>query len=328
MLYHKNVKLDISWFNEYGKDYIGIENRNFEILNIFKDINLQIATKDEIEDAKKDLFIHGEKHSNIDKFLKQNRKIYVDGYCAYFNKISNLLYFSEIFDLDKYLYPLLNERQLKIYKDIIDCEAVALHIRRGYYMYACIKSGINNRVNIDYINKCIKYFNDKFNNIKFYIFSNNFNYVKNNIVPLLYGKYKYTLIEDNKEYIDFYLMAKCKHQISTLGNFAKRLLYLLNIANKFYPFIYEEYSANIKSSFSKDSMAHIMYLMEMNKSKNILQIGLLDGIETHSLLSYGISYYRDFRLLYFDNNERYIIGIELQNLSDKEKEIFILSIES
>lgn len=193
MLYHKNVKLDISWFNEYGKDYIGIENRNFEILNIFKDINLQIATKDEIEDAKKDLFIHGEKHSNIDKFLKQNRKIYVDGYCAHFNKISNLLYFSEIFDLDKYLYPLLNERQLKIYKDIIDCEAVALHTRREDYMYACIKSGINNRVNIDYINKCLKYFNDKFNNIKFYIFSNNFNYIKNNIVPLLYDKYKYSL---------------------------------------------------------------------------------------------------------------------------------------
>lgn len=154
-LYHKNVKLDISWFNEYGKDYIGIENRNFEILNIFKDINLQIATKDEIEDAKKDLFIYGEKHSNIDEFLKQNRKIYVDGYCAHFNKISNLLDFSEIFDLDKYLYHLLNEIQLKIYKDIIDCEAVALHIRRGDYMYACIKSGINNRVNIDYINKYI-----------------------------------------------------------------------------------------------------------------------------------------------------------------------------
>lgn len=71
-------------------------------------------------------------------------------------------------------------------------------------------------------------------------------------------------------------------------------------------------------------MAHIMYLMEMNKSKNILQIGLLDGIETHSLLSYGISCDRDFRLLCFDNNERDIIGIELQNLSDKEKEIFNL----
>lgn len=129
-LYNKNVKLDVSWFNEYGKDYLGIENRNLEVLNIFKDINLPLASKDEIENAKKDLFIHGEKHPDIDKFLKQNRKIYVDGYCAFFDKIPNLLDFNEIFDLDKCLYPLLNERQLKIYEDIINCEAVALHIRR------------------------------------------------------------------------------------------------------------------------------------------------------------------------------------------------------
>ena len=346
-LYNKNVKLDISWFNEYGKDYLGIENRNLEVLNIFKDINLPLASKDETENAKKDLFIHGEKHSNIDKFLKQNRKIYVDGYCAHFDKIPNLLDFNEIFDLDKYLYPLLNERQLKIYKDIVNCEAVALHIRRGDYMYACIKSGINIRVNIDYINKCLKYFNDKFDNVKFYIFSNNFNYVKNNIVPILEGRYKYDLIENNKEYIDFYLMSKCKHQISTLGKFAKTAFifnkysnkifvsvdnidnlkkeyFKENIANKFYPFVYEEYSANIKSSFKKDSMAYVMYLIEEIKAKNILQIGLLDGIETHSLLSYGISCDRDFKLLCFDNNERDIIGIELQNLSDKEKEIFNL----
>lgn len=214
-------------------------------------------------------------------------------------------------------------------------------------MYACIKSGINIRVNIDYINKCLKYFNDKFNNVKFYIFSNNFNYVKNNIVPLLEDKYKYDLIENNKEYIDFYLMAKCKHQISTLGKFAqtafifnnyrkkifvnidnidnlKKEYFKENIANKFYPFIYEEYSANIKSSFKRDTMAHVMYLIEEIKAKNILQIGLSNDIEAHSLLSYGISCDRDFKLLCFDNNERDIIGIELQNLSDKEKEIFNL----
>lgn len=347
--YNKNVKLDVSWFDEYGKDYLGVKNRRLEVLNIFQDINLPLASKDEIENAKKDLSIYVEKHHNIDKFLKQDRKIYLYGHYYLSDKI-NFLDFNEIFDLDKYLFRLLNSKQLKIYKDIFSYEAVALHIRRGDYMYACRRSGINHKVNLDYINKSLKYFNDRFDNVKFYIFSNNFSYVKNNIVPLLKDKYEYSLIEDNKEYIDFYLMSQCKHQISTLGKFAqiafifnkyankifvdvdnidnmKREYFIENIAKKFYPFIREEYSTNIKASFKKDCMAHIMYLIEEIKAKNVLQIGLLDGIETHSLLSYGVSCGRDFKLLVFDNNERDIVGIELQNLSYKEKEIFNLYTE-
>ncbi|MCZ9982581.1 alpha-1,2-fucosyltransferase [Brachyspira hyodysenteriae] len=350
--YKKNVKLDISWFSVYeNTDYLGIEKRNLEVLNIFNDFNFEIATKKEIDIALKSIFIDG-RYENIDKILKSNKHIYVGPYVGHTLFYYGHINISSFFNLDKYFINLLNKKHKNILNDMSSFESVAIHIRRGDYMYALKIDGRKNNASLDYIYTSIKYLNNTLENknIKFYIFSNNKKYIKNNLIPIFQNNnINFEIIEDNPEYIDFYLMTKCKHIISSLGKFAKvafkfiknenkifidtdniynlkKEYFYKNICEKYCNIIYEEYN-NIKTYISKNNMIYILDLIEKNNIKNICQIGLLDGLETHTLLKYSAYNNNCFNLLCFENNERDIVGIELKNLTENEKKLFTLYIE-
>ncbi|TXJ19867.1 alpha-1,2-fucosyltransferase [Brachyspira aalborgi] len=222
-LYGKKVLYDISWYNYNGKDDIGKYNRNFEILNIFEDFSFKIASKNIISIAKSCYFIEGYKYKNIDitDIIKYNKFIYCDN--GVWRASIKQLDFNEIFDLDKYILPKLDNDNKKIYEDIKNCKhSVACHVRRNDYLKVNYR-----RYSLDenYFIKAIEKINKQIRQkLKIYFFSDDMDWVKEKLIPLVKDKYDYLAVDINdndKGYFDFYLISNCKYQIASEGRFCE-----------------------------------------------------------------------------------------------------------
>lgn len=221
--YDKKVIYDISWYNIYGKDGTGKYNRNFELLNIFNDLSFKIATDNEILIAKQFLVdASNYKNVNIINLFRniQNEIFYLDN--GFGLKMMGLS-FNEIFDLDKYILPKLDNDNKKIYEDIKNCKhSVACHVRRNDYLL------VNHRLyNLDenYFIKAIEKINKQIRQkLKIYFFSDDMDWVKEKLIPLVKDKYDYLAVDINdndKGYFDFYLISNCKYQIASEGRFCE-----------------------------------------------------------------------------------------------------------
>ncbi|WP_288679960.1 alpha-1,2-fucosyltransferase [uncultured Brachyspira sp.] len=221
--YDKKVIYDISWYNMYGKDGTGKYNRNFELLNIFNDLSFKIATDNEILIAKQFLVdASNYKNVNIINLFRniQNEIFYLDN--GFGLKMMGLS-FNEIFDLDKYILPKLDNDNKKIYEDIKNCKhSVACHVRRNDYLL------VNHRLyNLDenYFIKAIEKINKQIRQkLKIYFFSDDMDWVKEKLIPLVKDKYDYLAVDINdndKGYFDFYLISNCKYQIASEGRFCE-----------------------------------------------------------------------------------------------------------
>ena len=221
--YDKKVIYDISWYNMYGKDGTVKYNRNFELLNIFNDLSFKIATDNEILIAKQFLVdASNYKNVNIINLFRniQNEIFYLDN--GFGLKMMGLS-FNEIFDLDKYILPKLDNDNKKIYEDIKNCKhSVACHVRRNDYLL------VNHRLyNLDenYFIKAIEKINKQIRQkLKIYFFSDDMDWVKEKLIPLVKNKYDYLAVDINdndKGYFDFYLISNCKYQIASEGRFCE-----------------------------------------------------------------------------------------------------------
>ena len=222
-LYGKKVIYDISWYNLNGKDETGKYNRNFELLNIFDDFTFKLANENEIEIAKK-FFIDGHEYDGIDisDIIDNSKFLYLNTISAW-RPYTKKLDFNEVFDLDKYIFPKLDNANKRVYEDIKNCKhSVACHVRRNDYLV------VNYRLySLDesYFIKAIKKINKKVKGkLKIYFFSDDMDWVKNKLIPLVKDKYDYTAVDINdndKGYFDFYLISKCKYQIASEGRFCE-----------------------------------------------------------------------------------------------------------
>jgi hypothetical protein len=104
--------------------------------------------------------------------------------------------------------------------DIVNNTSVAVHVRRGDYIipeyyyrvgYVCTKQ---------YYKNAIDYISTQYQNLKFYIFSNDREWVKRNFQFLN----NYVIIDTSREkmspYYDMFLMSKCKHNIIANSTFS------------------------------------------------------------------------------------------------------------
>ena len=229
-LYNKEVLYDISWYNLWGKDDLGKYNRNFELFNIFFDIPFKMATNEEIQIAKKFCIKDGIDYKNMDIIYLFNiikSKIIYLGSVNPFSIKNNIkikqINFNEIFDLDKYILTKLDNDNKKIYEDIKNCKhSVACHVRRNDYLL------VNHRLyNLDenYFIKAIEKINKQIRQkLKIYFFSDDMDWVKEKLIPLVKDKYDYLAVDINdndKGYFDFYLISNCKYQIASEGRFCE-----------------------------------------------------------------------------------------------------------
>lgn len=118
----------------------------------------------------------------------------------------------------KFVFPEIVEgKNLKILKNIQEENSVSIHVRRGDYVGHPQLDGL---APIEYYKNAIEYLKKKIENPKFFIFSNDLSWCKENL-PLKENEYE--VVEGNtgdNSYIDMQLMSLCKHNIIPNSSFS------------------------------------------------------------------------------------------------------------
>ena len=107
--------------------------------------------------------------------------------------------------------PFTEEQNQKLEKEMVSCESVAIHVRKG--MDYAQRVWYQNTCPIEYYQKAIQLISEKVNHPKFYVFTDNSEWVKEH-----FKDFDYTLVEGNPSYgwgshFDMQLMSVCKHNI-------------------------------------------------------------------------------------------------------------------
>ncbi len=196
----EKIIFDTSFFNG-GKAKKDIA-RNFELNNF------NIRTK---------AIFSNEKHPltrPINKILVKLR-LKPDGFwqnVKYFKNIEKEI--REEFTLKK---P-LDEKFNNISKQIGNTPSVSIHIRRGDYVNNAKTKAIHNVCELEYYNKAINIIKSQINNPNFFVFSDDIEWVKNNLKTDSPTFWVSNL--KGEDYEELVLMSKCKHNIIANSSFS------------------------------------------------------------------------------------------------------------
>ncbi len=234
----KNVKLDLSWFNESTQKNM-LAPREFE-LGLFKNV-----TFDECTDAERDAFLkRNVLEKAAGKVLKKlgirendNPKVFVESK-MYHEELFSLddkyitgyfacqKYYADIMDelIEKYEFPahsdeMLHSRNMALVEKIEHENSVSVHIRRGDYLDPPNFSILGNIATEEYYDSAMNYFREKDPSTHFYIFTSDHEYARE--------KYSdpevYTIVDWNtgkNSVQDLMLMSHCKGNICANSTFS------------------------------------------------------------------------------------------------------------
>lgn len=230
----ENVKIVIDRFDEV------LDNQGYELKKVFgieeeeaiipkKDVKTLIDDKTDIfSKLRRKLFgsfrTYKSEGDNLsyksNVFIKEpHPEIYYSG-CwqseLYFKKYKN-----EILDKFEFVDKLDVENE-KVALCIKNSNSVSVHIRRGDYINNPFYKNILGEVcDNEYYHEAIKIIESKDNNLEYYVFSDDIEWVKNNIVALKDKKVIYVnWNKAEKSYIDMQLMSLCKHNIIANSTFS------------------------------------------------------------------------------------------------------------
>jgi hypothetical protein len=151
-----------------------------------------------------------------------NKNIKIEGY------FQSHLYFDEyrddildLFSIDDISLDYIKNKYSVLFDNNKIC--ISIHIRMNYAN--CIN------YNFNYFEKAINYFNERFNNIHFLIFSNNIESISK-----WFEHQNYTIVTNNIDYIDLGIMSLCKHNIISHSTFSWWGAYLNNNPDKIVTF--------------------------------------------------------------------------------------------
>lgn len=227
-IHNTALKLDISSYKSY-------KLRKYELDNF--NINAEIASREEIDKFTnqprnpfqkalfaflpqlqgRSRFYYEEKFYHFDsEVLNLPNNVYLNGYWQsekYFIEIQDIIRreFTVKHHPDKY--------NLSLIKQINSTDSVGVHIRRGDFVTDENTKSLHGLYEMDYLQKAIFLMIGKIASVHFYIFSDDIDWVRNNIKI----EYPMTFIDNNigkKDYEDLRLMSSCKNNIivnSTFG---------------------------------------------------------------------------------------------------------------
>jgi hypothetical protein len=203
-------------------------------LNIFN-LKLEFATSDEIKPfvnylgskikrkiytylflGKNNKYISEKQFTCDPNIFKLTGNIYLDGYWQsekYFADIKDILY--REFTIK---YP-QDIRSREISNMIEITQSVSIHIRRADYVQNQLTYKIHGICDLDYYYNCINLLLDKVQNPHFFIFSDDTQWVKENLKL----NYPITFVDHNnasRNYEDLRLMSQCQHNIIANSTFS------------------------------------------------------------------------------------------------------------
>ena len=221
---NKQVKADINTF------YYLDSNRKYE-LNKFPNLEIQEASKEEI--AYYFNYAHKWIHRIEGKLLPDRKKVRAFESLKYNEKVYSITdayiygfwqserYFHDIDEHIRraFIFPEIQDKINRKYLQMIENEnSISIHIRRGDYL-----SDINQRIygnicTLEYYRQAIQYFENKYQDAVFFIFSNDTEWARDNLKMR-----KAVVVEGNKDekaFYDMMLMSKCQHNIIANSSFS------------------------------------------------------------------------------------------------------------
>jgi hypothetical protein len=153
-----------------------------------------------------------------ERVFNLSNNLYLDGYWQseqYFNRITTQV--RKDFEFIKPFSSLSESISCTLAKEN---NAVSVHIRRGDYISSATNSKVHGTCPIDYYHQAMRLLNAKLNKPQFYFFSDEPEWVEQNLVNSLNN---FQIIKHNQgtdSWQDMALMSKCKHHIIANSSFS------------------------------------------------------------------------------------------------------------
>jgi len=217
------VTYDLSFYKKWAKDNNGHFERNFDLLKAFPQLefkqsnwidsmaySIYFADKTDFFDHEEDdIFLYDLKPPKfLGGYYHSPSEVWRDLVPNYFRIDPQIL--------DSYSYALYAEIEKNIH-------SVGVHIRRGDLKV--FNNAYGRPVDFDYFYKAISYICSKIETPFFYFFSDEPQWIEDELIeklPVIDGQYK--IVNKNgsdKGYMDLFLLASCRHQITSKGTFGK-----------------------------------------------------------------------------------------------------------
>ena len=207
--YGIDVYYDDTWFKTNGKDQFGNMSRDFELTDICPNLKYKRITKLK---RKWYLIFFKAMKTNDDRLPNPNKiqhSIYLNGYWDLPADICN--------DLFVKCFNLQDSKETKLLKNLENQTIVGLHVRRGD-----LAQGDNpyyGGVTDNYFVRAIELCNNKFNPQKYLFFSDEPDWVEQNICLRINSQYE--IVRGNKAWEDLWLLAQCPVIVASQGSFGK-----------------------------------------------------------------------------------------------------------
>jgi hypothetical protein len=215
-----SVKYDIPFFMDRTYlDTVDFRNYDLDLYNIESNILTSFVTSKFVEEGWGDFKFKSEIYNIFDQ-LDKDENIYLIGY------FQNIGYTDPIYDILKKEFtlknPISNEKSLELFKEIKNCNSVMINVRRTDF----VNNSFHGTMDVDYYNRAINIINENVENPKFFIFSDDIDWCKDNLKNI-----NNSFIVDHSykgdrfgEYLE--LMKNCKHYIIPNSSFAWWSAYL------------------------------------------------------------------------------------------------------
>ncbi|EHU4794483.1 alpha-1,2-fucosyltransferase [Vibrio vulnificus] len=213
-----NVTLDISEFKIYNLRNYELDKYNISSNTTSKSsIIARIVKKIKAKSFFKKRYLFEQSLEYIDNVESVGENVYLDGY------FQSELYFLDI--KEKLIEEFQLKNDLSSYAAQIESEithsnytTVSLHVRRGDYVTNSYTNSVHGVCSLSYYHSAIKRLESTFDDIHYYIFSDDIAWVKENL-PLANATY----IEGDNSRVpheDIYLMSCCQHNIIANSSFS------------------------------------------------------------------------------------------------------------
>lgn len=287
------VKYDVSWFEANGMDCDGKNKRELQIQKVFPNIDFKIATEDEIKKAKENnYFTNPNPYKFCSDVLALRTPAYIDGYyenIVYLNYIKDELYSN----LDFSKLP-INDQNQAILKEIENCDySCAVHVRRGDF----VNLGLAFLTPNYYVNAIREIQERAGKPVHFFFFSNDMNYVKENVISLC-PDINYTIVDINNNdtgYLDLYLISKCNAQIASNSSFGFWGSFLNQNVNSLFVFPSEWIPSKDEVGFYAPIAHYLPNSIILNQDGTLVPYNTTDDTVDQAIKSF------------YESNENYLI---------------------
>lgn len=211
-----NAQYDLCWFRGMAKDTNGLFDRPFELQMLFPDLTIHQPSR-----LAAWWYRHFMKPLVPYDMLPDRETIHRSVYLNAYLEFRDNRWFADAF---KHYFPI--EKAITSSALVLPTENMhrcAVHIRRGDMSYVKFEGYENS---LDYFVKAMRYVQTKYKKVRFFLFSDEPDWVLKKLCPLIPG-FDVQMISGNMGHVDLLLAAQCETIIASQGTMG-RMAGLLN----------------------------------------------------------------------------------------------------